>query len=115
MLKSLILIIANAAGVYLAALYIPGISFAEGILALLGVGVILSAANSTIKPLIQLVALPLIWVTLGLFTFIINMFIFYAVDFLVPQLVVSGLVALFLGSLLISIINFLARRLFFFL
>lgn len=115
MVKSLILIVANAAGVYLATLYITGISFTDGILAILGVGVILSAANAVIKPLIRLVTLPLIWITLGLFSFIINAAILYAVDFLVPQLVISGVVALLFGSILVTVVNFLARRLFFFL
>lgn len=114
MLKSLILIAANSAGIYIATLYIPGISFNDGILAILGLGVILSTANATVKPLLRLVTLPLIWITLGLFTLIINAAILYAVDFVVPQLVISGIIALLLGSILISIVNFLAKRLFFF-
>ena len=49
----------------------------------IGLGILFGILNYFLKPVLKLLALPLTFVTLGLFRFIINGFLIYALHFLV--------------------------------
>lgn len=67
--------------------------------------------NKTIKPIIVILTLPLIGITLGLFYFIINLFVLKIVDFvLMGHFETTGIISLFFVSILISIMNFLVEK-----
>ncbi|MEX0869549.1 MAG: phage holin family protein [Nitriliruptoraceae bacterium] len=66
-------IIINAAALWVAITVLDGIRLAgDSPLALLGIALVLGVVNVTIKPLMQVLSLPLIIVTLGLFIVIVN-------------------------------------------
>jgi len=97
-------LVLQALAVYLAAYLIPGITVSDA-LAALAVAVVLGVANSFIRPLLQIIALPLTIFTFGLFALIINGLIVYLVAWLVPGFMVSGLFSAVLFSLGLSIIS----------
>jgi putative membrane protein len=97
-------LVLQALAVYLAAYLIPGITVSDA-LAALAVAVVLGVANSFIRPLLQLVALPLTIFTFGLFALVINGLIVYLVAWLVPGFVVSSLLSAVIFSLTLSIIS----------
>lgn len=88
---------------------IPGISvesFAYALIASLIFGVV----NVSIKPILIFFTLPLTFLTLGLFVFVINALLFWLVGFLSPQFIVEGFWAAFLGALLLSVFRWLIDR-----
>ena len=68
---------------------------------------VLGVINAFIRPLVILITLPINILTLGIFTFFINGFLFYAVSKIVKGFVVTGFWPAFFGALLFSIISFL--------
>ena len=63
----------NAIALYLAIRFVPGIAFGGGWLGLLWLALIFGLVNAFLRPLLQLLTCPLIILTLGLFTLLINM------------------------------------------
>jgi putative membrane protein len=95
-------------GVLLAAGLVTGIH-ANSIVALLAASLLLGILNAFIRPVLMLVALPLLILSLGLFTFIINALLLYWVGALVKGFYVADFWTAFKGSLLISIVSLCAN------
>ena len=94
----------------LAAVYIvPGIRFKDDSLWTPFVtSLVLGILNAFIRPVLMLLALPLLIFTLGLFTLVINALLLYFVSFLLGRYFeVDNFGAAFLGALVISIVSML--------
>ena len=94
----------------LAAVYVvPGIRFTDDNLWTPFVtSLVLGILNAFIRPILMLLALPLLIYTLGLFTLVINALLLYFVSFLLSQhFQVDSFGAAFLGALIISIVSLL--------
>lgn len=106
-------LIANAAGLLLAAFLVPGIQLGtpgdikDQIITAVFVALILWALNLLVKPLLKLLTLPITVLTLGLFLLVINMVILMltaqAAQYFGLGFQVSDWLAALLGSLIISI------------
>jgi uncharacterized membrane protein YvlD (DUF360 family) len=68
--------------------------------------------NAFLRPVLMVLALPLLLVTLGLFTFVINALLLYLVAKLVAGFHVVDFWAAFKGSLLISIVSLVSNLVF---
>jgi putative membrane protein len=66
---------------------------------------VLGILNTVLRPLLMLLSLPLLIVTLGLFTLIINAGLLYLVNLLLPGFHVRGFGGAFFGALIISVIT----------
>jgi putative membrane protein len=66
---------------------------------------VLIIANTIIKPILILISLPLVLLTLGLFLFVINAVILYALPDFVHGFHVPSFGSAFFGSLLLSLIT----------
>ncbi len=112
-MRSLILrLIINAIALFVAARLVPGIAFTEGDwVTILFVALIFGVVNALVAPVIKLLTCPLILLTLGLFTFIINALMLLLTAWLSRLLklgfVVDGFGAAFWGAVVISIVSFL--------
>jgi len=109
-LKFILRILANAAGVFVAAYFITSIEFTGDWLDYLIVGAILAIANLVVRPLLKIITAPLIFITLGLFVIIINAIILFGVDWFVEELRIVDLWGYLWGSLIISLINTLIMK-----
>lgn len=98
-------ILINAIAIYVAANIVPGISFTGDNTTLLLAGFIMGLINFFIKPVLKLISLPLIFITLGLFTIVINMILLEILAYLVPEFKIGGLAAAFWGVVVISAVN----------
>ena len=73
---------------------------------LLAASLLLGILNAVLKPIIMLLALPLLVFTLGLFMFVINALLLYFVGFLLhPYFSVDTFWSAFWGALIISIVS----------
>ncbi len=83
---------------------IPGISV-TGIGSALIAIVIIGLINAVLKPLVYLITLPINILTLGLFSLIINAFLFMLAGWLTPGFTVEGFWSALLGSLILSVLS----------
>ena len=98
----------NTVGIFSAAYLVRGIYIEDFPTAVVAAGV-LGIINVLIRPILLLLTLPLNIVTLGLFTFILNGFIFYFIGNVVKGMAVANFWSAFLGAMIISIINGIAH------
>ena len=73
----------------------------------LWVALLLGLLNSFLKPILQLISLPLIVLTFGLFLLAINAIILLFIGEIVPEFKVDGFWWAVLGSLVISLVTYL--------
>ncbi len=96
--------IINTLAVAIASSIVPGIHYAR-FLDLLVASLLLGVLNSVLKPILMLVALPLLVFTLGLFMFVINALLLFLVGSIVKGFHVNSFWAAFWGALIISIVS----------
>ena len=101
----------NAIALYLAVLILPGIDLKSNLVSILWLALIFGLVNALFRPLIQLLTCPLIMLTLGLFTLVINTFMFWLTS-VIGQSFGFGLTIsdpvwwnAFLGGLVVSIVS----------
>lgn len=108
-------LIANGLGLYIATLYVPGVDIPLTVSQFALVATTLTLINLFIRPFIKFVLTPIIILTLGLGSLIINALILYFLDFLLPTVTIEGLVALVLTTIIVStanlVINFSSKKL----
>lgn len=82
-----------AAGValFVTAQLVPGISYQGDFRVLLAAALIFAVLHAVVKPIISFLTLPLNFLTLGLMSTVINIGIFYAINYLVPSFTLSSL------------------------
>ena len=99
----------NTLAVLVAVYMVPGIRFKDDSLWTPFVtSLVLGILNSFIRPVLMVLALPLVIFTLGLFTLVINALLLYFVSFLLGRYFeVDSFWAAFLGALVISIVSLL--------
>ena len=106
-MRIVIQILINALAIFLAVELVPGIVF-EGqndLFAYLIAGLILGLINFFLKPFLNIISIPLIVLTFGLFTIIINIAILWMLESLVNDLIITGFWSYFWGTVVVSGIN----------
>lgn len=103
--------LATALSLLVVDLAVPGVdiaTFPAALIAALAVGFV----NSTVRPILATLSLPLNFVTLGLFSLVVNGICFWLAAVLVPGFAVHGLLAIILGPVVLSFVNtFLSKYL----
>ncbi len=101
----------NAIALYLAVLILPGIDLRSNLVSILWLALIFGLVNALFRPVLQFLTCPLIILTLGLFTLVINTFMFWLTS-VIGQSFGFGLTIsepvwwnAFLGGLVISIVS----------
>jgi putative membrane protein len=97
----LVTTLATALGLLVVDLAVPGVdiaNFPAALLAAVAVGVV----NSAIRPVLSVLSLPINFLTLGLFSLVVNGVCFWLASLFVPGFVVSGLLAFIFGPVILS-------------
>src|SRR5688500_13642400 len=101
----------NAVALYLSVLILPGIDLRSDLVSILLMALIFALVNALFRTLIQILTCPLILLTLGLFTLVINTFLFWLTS-VIGQSFGFGLTIsdpvwwnAFLGGLVVSIVS----------
>ena len=103
--KLLLRWIINAVAVYVAAALLAGISVEGGPLTYLWVALVLGLANALIAPVLKLLTCPLIILTLGLFTLVINAAMLGLAAWLIPNFQIAGVGPALIGALNVSVVS----------
>ena len=109
-MRSLILHwVLNAAALWAAAAMVPGLEFNGGLGRLLLVAAVFGIVNSTLRPLLTILTCPLIVITLGLFTLVINALMLLVTGWLSESwnlgFTVTGFWAAFWGGLVVGLVS----------
>ncbi len=108
--RFLMRLLINAVALYVAIRIVPGIHpQTTGWLAILILALIFGVVNAFFGPLLKILTCPLILLTLGLFTLLINTFLFWLSgrigDIFGVGFTVDGFWPAFFGSLVVSIVS----------
>jgi len=102
----------TAAAVFLTINIVGGITVSGGWVTILLVALVWSAISLVIKPILQILALPITILTFGLFALVVNAILFWLVGAIVPGFTVHGFVPAMLGSIVLSILSWLIHSVF---
>ena len=103
MLNTILRWLAYALAIIFIAWLIPGISV-EGFGSALLVAVVMALINAFVKPVLQIISLPINVLTLGLFSFVLNALLFMLAGFITPGFEVDGFLSALFGSLILSLL-----------
>ncbi|MDQ5883275.1 MAG: putative rane protein [Patescibacteria group bacterium] len=81
-----------------------------GILAAVIAGAVLVLIHTIIKPVIKILTLPINILTLGIFSLVLNGLFFWFVSTVVPGFEVSDFMSALWGSVIVSVLNWLADK-----
>lgn len=97
----------NAVALWGASEIVEGVTLTDDFTGVLLVAAIFGLVNALIKPIVSLLALPLVLLTLGLLTVVINALMLMLTAALTASLDVADFWAALLGALVISVVSFL--------
>ncbi len=110
-MRFLIRLLINAAALWAATRIVPGVTHDGTALALFAVALVFGLLNALLRPLLAFLSCPLLILTLGLFTLVINAVILWLTSAVSGSLGigfhVDGFWAAFLGALVVSIVSIL--------
>jgi putative membrane protein len=110
MLRILVVWLVNTVALVLVAYLMPSVAISSAGAALIA-ALVLGLVNAVIRPLLVLLTLPVTLLTLGLFIFVLNGLLFWAVGSLVPGFHVAGFWSGVLGAIVFSVISWLLSAL----
>ncbi|WP_413176064.1 phage holin family protein [Anabaena azotica] len=96
--------LATALSLLIVDILFPGVDIANFPAALIA-ALVIGLINSSVKPAISTLSLPLTFVTLGGFSLIVNGICFWLASVLVPGFRVEGIIAFILAPVVLSLAN----------
>jgi putative membrane protein len=111
MTKFILRWVINAIALYLAVLLLPGIELESGLISIIWLALIFGLINALFRPLLQFLTCPLIILTLGLFTLVINTFMFWLTSIIGQSFGLALIISepvwwnAFLGGLIVTIVS----------
>ena len=101
--------IINAIALFLAVYIVPGVNLQGGLPSLIWLALIFGLINAFLRPLLKLLTCPLIFLTLGLFTLLINTFLFWLTSQVGQAFgigfTINGFWPAFLGGLVVTVVS----------
>ncbi|MDP2671504.1 MAG: phage holin family protein [bacterium] len=103
-MKILLAWIINALALFVVVKIVPGIEV-EDTATLFLAALVIGVVNALIKPVLQIVSLPITLLTLGIFALIVNAALFGLAAWLVSGFSVSGFWSALFGALVMSVVG----------
>jgi putative membrane protein len=105
----LVRLLINAAALWVAVQLVPGVTFTGRPLHLVAVALVFGILNAIVRPILLIFSLPLMLITLGLFTFVVNGILLWLTGVMSSALGlgfhVSGVFAALLGALVVTVVS----------
>jgi putative membrane protein len=95
----------NIAAIFVASYFIDGIDYADKFWVLVLAGLVFGAVNLLLKPIVTLLALPLILLTLGTALFFVNLFMLYLTTWIVGPFRIASFADAVWGTLIVWAVN----------
>ncbi len=104
-MRIIIRILINAVSLWAAATLIDGITLSSDVVSVLVVAAVFGLVNAFLKPIAQVLSFPLIILTLGLFTLVVNAVMLQITDALTSGINVDGFWTAIWGGVVISLVS----------
>lgn len=108
-MRALARLLATAAALWVATRVVPGITHTGSLPALLGVALVFGVVNSIVGPVLKLLSLPVLVLSLGLFSLVINALLLQLTSWMAGALAlgfhVEGFGTAVIGALLITVVS----------
>lgn len=108
-MKLVLRVLINAAAVLAASMLVPGIEV-SGLGTAILVAIVLGILNVTLGLLLKIITFPLTVVTFGVFLLVINALVFWSASF-IKGFDVEGFGAAFFGSIVVTIVSLVGKKL----
>ena len=105
MLGTFLTLLATALSLLVVDLAVPGVNIDSFFPGALIAAVALGLVNSSVKPILSTLSMPLNFLSLGAFSLVVNGVCFWLASLFVPGFSVHGLLALILGPIILSFVN----------
>jgi putative membrane protein len=103
-------LLVNAAALWVAVRIVPGITHTGSGWSLIGVALVFGVLNAVVRPILVFLSFPVLVITLGLFTLVLNAILLWLTGAFSGTLGlgfrVDGFLAAFLGALVVSVVSF---------
>lgn len=89
---------------------VPGFTF-DSLWATIVTAIVIGIVNTFIKPILQLIFLPVSIVTFGVTAFLINVVLLWAVSFVVPGFEILNFMTAVWGSIVLALVSLFLHKL----
>ena len=100
----------NVAALLVVEYLVPGFELA-GYSAAIVAAIVIGVVNTFIRPIVQLIALPVSILTFGITALLINVLLLYATATYVPGFFIASFMTAFVASILLSLVSWFLNKL----
>ena len=100
----------NVFALYVVEYLVPGFKL-DNIWAATVAAVVIGIVNTFIRPILQIITLPISIATFGIFALLINVALLYVVSLLVPGFEIANFVTAIIASIVLSLVSWFLSRL----
>jgi len=105
MMSFILRLLGSSLALYIAQVFVAGFAVNGGIKGYLIAGIVLGLLNLIIKPILKVIAFPIIFITLGLFTLVISALLIWGVAELTGLVSFDNYYALVWATIIVAIVN----------
>lgn len=102
MIGYFVTLLATALGLLVVDVIVPGVDIANFPAAIVA-AIVIGFVNAFIRPIVQLLSLPVTFVTLGAFSFVVNGLLLWLASVIVPGFAMNGLLAFIFAPIVLSL------------
>lgn len=109
-MKLIVRLAINVLALYIVEYLVPGFHLATiwtGIVAAVVIGIV----NTFVRPILQLIALPISILTFGIVSFLINVVLLYMVSMVVPGFLIVNFGTAIIASIVLSLVSWFLHKL----
>ena len=99
--------LSNIVALFVAAWIVSGVEYGDDFWVLFIAALVFTTVNWFVRPLVILLALPAVVLTLGLALVLINTFMLYLTDWIVPSFETGSFWSTLLAAIIVSLVNLL--------
>jgi len=100
----------NVFALFVVAYLVPGFIL-TGLWPAIVAAIVIGVVNTFIKPILQIIALPISLITLGISAFLINVALLYLVSFIVPGFRIANFMTAIIASVVLSLVSWFLQKL----
>src|SRR5512141_1352529 len=109
-MKLIVRLAINVLALYVVEYLVPGFHLATiwtGVVAAVVIGIV----NTFVRPILQLIALPISILTFGIASFLINVLLLYMVSMIVPGFLIVNFGTAIIASIVLSLVSWFLHKL----
>src|SRR4030042_2981092 len=100
----------NVFALFVVAYLVPGFVL-SGLWPAIVAAIVIGVVNTFIRPILQIIALPISLITFGISAFLINVALLYMVSFIVPGFRIANFLTALIASIVLALVSWFLHKL----